>query len=163
MAAFVVDTNVPIAANGRSHGDPACVLACVDILSEILIGGIIVLDDGMLILNEYLDHLSPRGEPGAGDAFMKWVWNNQADESRCERVTITPHDENGTTFLEFPEDPDLERFDRSDRKFVATALVSARAPEILNALDPDWAESYNALIRNGLKIRFLCPHQVNYE
>jgi len=161
MAAFVVDTNVPMGANGRSHADPACVIACIDVLSIVLSGGVIVLDDAMRILKEYMDNLSMSGEPGAGDAFMKWVWSVQADETRCERVLLTPRYENGVeNFAEFPDDPELVNFDRSDRKFVAAALASLRGPSVLNALDADWAESHDALVRNGLTIRFLCPQHV---
>ena len=161
MAAFVIDTNVAVCANGASHADPTCVIACIDILTAIQSEGIVVLDDGMLILKEYMDHLSLSGEPGVGDAFMKWVWNVQADENLCERVALTPRLVNGSEdFFEFPDDPDLADFDLSDRKFVAAALTSINGPTILNALDSDWANSYVALLRNGLTIRFLCPQHV---
>lgn len=161
MAAYVVDTNVPIAANGKSHADPACVIWCIDILLVIRSEGVVVLDDGMRILSEYMGYLSMAGEPGAGDAFMKWVWNVQADENLCERVAITFRpDAGGESFAEFPDDPELVGFDRSDRKFVAAAIASHRNPVILNALDSDWAESYLALARNRLSIRFLCPQHV---
>ena len=162
MAAFVVDTNVPIVANGKSHPDPTCVIACVDALLGVRSDGVIVIDDAMLILNEYLDHLTLRGEPGAGDAFMKWVWTVQGDENRCDRVMITPFIDNGVeNFAEFPDDPDLAAFDRSDRKFVAVALTSRRNPAILNAVDSDWAENHAALERNGVIVRFLCPQHTH--
>jgi len=160
MAAFVVDTNVPIVANGKSHPGPDCVIACLEMLSEIRSTGVIVLDDAMRILDEYRTNLSLGGQPGAGDAFMKWVWNVQADESRCERVVLTQRNENNPDdFVEFPDDPDLAAFDPRDRKFVAVALASRRRPTILNATDPDWAESYKALARNGISVRFLCPQE----
>lgn len=161
MTAFVVDTNVPIVANGRSHADPVCVIACVEALQRVCSDGVIVLDDAMQILSEYMDHLSLGGEPGAGDAFMKWVWSVQADQNRCERVILIPRSQNDPDdFAGFPDDPDLAAFDRSDRKFVATALASLSGPVILNAVDRDWADSYDALVRNGLSIRFLCPQHV---
>jgi hypothetical protein len=154
MSAFVVDTN------GRSDASPACVNACVDALSAVLTNGTIVLDDGMRILREYMDNLSLSGEPGVGDAFMKWVWNVQADEDRCERVHLTSRGEE-YDFSEFPDDPALATFDRSDRKFAAVALASALEPVILNAVDSDWAKCYLALERNGLTIHFLCPQHVS--
>jgi hypothetical protein len=161
MPTFVVDTNVPMGANGKSHADPACVIACIDVLSAIVADGVVVLDDAMRILTEYMDHLSLSGEPGVGDEFMKWVWTVQADETRCERVPLTSNYENGMeNFAEFPDDPGLADFDPSDRKFVAVASASLRAPTVLNALDTDWAESHDALVRNGLTIRFLCPQHV---
>ena len=161
MPAFVVDTNVPVVANGKSHADPTCVLACVDALSDVCSRGMIVLDDAMRILNEYMNNLSLGGEPGAGDAFMKWVWNVQADEHRCERVSLTPRYANGAeNFEEFPRDDDLNDFHWKDRKFVAAALASLRAPLILNAVDSDWAQRHDALVRNGVTVRFLCPQHV---
>jgi len=163
MPAFVVDTNVPIVANdsGNSHADPACVIACIDSLLAIYSDGLVVLDDAMRILDEYRRNLSMDGEPGAGDAFMKWVWSVQADESRCERVALTQRDGNNPDdFEEFPEDPDLANFDWSDRKFVATALNSSQDPVLLNAVDSDWAESRDALVRCGVNVQFVCPHHV---
>lgn len=158
MVAFVVDTNVPVGANGKSHADPACVIACIDALSVVCSEGVIVLDDAMRILYEYMDNLSMGGEPGAGDAFLKWVWNVQGDETRCERVILTPRAGNGAdNFVEFPDDADLAGFDWSDRKFVAAALASRSRPTVLNALDTDWAERHDALERNGVTVRFLCP------
>ena len=161
MSAFVVDTNVPIVANGNSsHANPDCVIACIDALSRIHDGGVIVLDGGMRILREYSQHLSPSGQPGPGDFFMKWVWSVQADERRCEQVHLTPRGPGSEDFVEFPDDPDLARFDPSDRKFVAAALASARTPEVLNAVDSDWADHHDALKRNRVNIRFLCPQHV---
>jgi hypothetical protein len=45
MGFFVVDTNVPIVANGRSEqADPDCVITCIDALTEIYQQGIIILE-----------------------------------------------------------------------------------------------------------------------
>jgi hypothetical protein len=161
MSAFVVDTNVPVAANGKSRqADPDCVIACIDILDSIRAGGVVVLDDGMRILNEYMNNLSMSGQPGAGDLFMKWVWNVQADESRCEQVRLTPDPHWADNFKEFPDDADLTTFGPSDRKFVAVALTSRNRPTILNAVDSDWAQRHVALERNGVRVHFLCPQHV---
>ena len=79
MTAFVVDVNVAKVANQESpQADIECVAACVAQLAAITSGGLIVLDDEMLILNEYRRNLRPAGQPGVGDAFMKWLWENQA-------------------------------------------------------------------------------------
>ena len=162
MSAFVVDTNVPVVANGRSEqADPDCVIACVTVLGDVLTDGTIVLDDGMRILKEYMGNLSMSGQPGAGDLFMIWVWNVHADENRCERVHLTCEDAGSDNFNEFPGDADLTDFDRSDRKFVAVALTSRNRPVVLNAVDSDWADSHVALKRNGVKVRFLCPQCVS--
>jgi len=162
MSAFVVDTNVPVVANARSaQTDPDCILSCIGILREIRERGIFVLDDAMRILDEYRRNLSLSGQPGAGDFFMKWVWTVQADPRHCQRVSITPRADDPSTFVEFPNDTDLANFDPSDRKFVAVALASGSAPEILNAVDSDWANHFDSLTRNGVRLRFLCPQHVS--
>ena len=115
------------------------------------------LDDQMQILEEYLRYLSPRGQPGLGDAFMRWVWEHQAVAERCEQVRLT-WSEGG--FKEFPDDPRLSRFDPSDRVYVAAAKASRNAPEVLNAVDPDWWEHRVSLAENGVRVRFLCPEHM---
>ena len=89
---MVVDTNVGIVANGGAdHVRLSCVKACVDALQMVVSQGRILLDDEMHILIEYHRHLCPSGAPGVGDMFMKWVWQNQGNESMCLRVPITEH------------------------------------------------------------------------
>jgi len=158
---FIVDTNVPIVANAHSaQADPACVLTCIRALLAIQAQSIVLLDEGMLILTEYMRNLCMSGQPGAGDFFMKWVWSVQADPRHCKRIPITPLPNDSTNFAEFPNDADLAHFDRSDRKFVAVALASNSAPEILNAVDSDWADFAAPLARYGLHLHFLCPQHV---
>lgn len=161
MSAFVVDTNVPVVANGRSRqADPDCVIACIDALSEVRNKGMIVLDDAMRILDEYMRHLRLSGQPGPGDLFMKWVWSVQADARHCEQVHLTLVGHSADTFAEFPTDAEMADFDRSDRKFVAVARASSRRPDVLNAVDSDWARVCTVLTRHGINVRFLCPQHV---
>ena len=76
-------------------------------------------------------------------------------QAAVRQVTITPHEQRG--FEEFPDDPELARFDRDDRKFVAVALASGTSPPIVNASDRDWWEHREALQVHGIEILFLCP------
>lgn len=161
MRAFVVDTNVPVVANGRSNqADPNCVIACIQALLEVREQGVVVLDDGFLILREYMRNLSMSGQPGPGDSFMKWVWTIQGHPDHCRQIAITQRQDDSTNFVEFPADPDLTGFDPSDRKFVAVALASGNDPEVLDAVDSDWADFFAALTRNGIRLKFLCPQHV---
>ena len=161
MNFYVVDTNVARVASGHAkHAGPDCIIACIDILRSIVRDGGIVLDDAMRILKEYRAGLNWSGQPGVGDEFFKWVWDHQADESRCERVTLNPRPGPGSDFLEFPDDADLARFHADDRKFVAVALTSRHDPEVLNAVDRDWWEHRQVLARNGVRIKFLCPDEM---
>jgi hypothetical protein len=160
VKAFVVDTNVAVVANRHApQAAPACVLACVDVLESISRTGKIVLDDQSRILDEYMRHLSPSGQPGLGDAFFKWVWQNQANVTRCERVAIHPRGNNSEDYREFPSDPALRGFHADDRKFVAVARKSKSNPEVLNAVDRDWWDYRIALKQCGVRIKFLCQGQ----
>lgn len=159
MSAYVVDTNVPIVANGNSpQASPECVLACVEML-ETVVDNVTCIDDAMLVLDEYIRNVGLAGHPGLGHSFVKWVHDNQAVEGRVERVAITPANTDPPSFEEFPADADLATFDLSDRKFVAVALTSKLRPIVLNAVDSDWWNDRVALNKNGIQITFLCPEQ----
>jgi hypothetical protein len=162
MSAYVVDTNVAVVANGRApQAGPGCVRACVNALREAR-NALIVLDDGMRILHEYMQNLSLAGQPGAGDYFLKWVFENQAVPERCERVPLTLRSHDSDDFNEFPIDVALQNFDRSDRKFVAVAHASANRPAVLNAVDSDWWTFRDALGLHGIQVVFVCPEQFEH-
>lgn len=156
----VIDTNVPVVANGRSEqASPDCVLACVQKLRRVTQRGRVVLDDQWRIVREYQANLRSSGQPGVGDAFLKWILTNLANTKRCELVTITPIG-NGMNFQEVPSDPALKNFDRSDRKFVAVALAYSQHPPILQAIDIKWWDVKDSLHRNGVKVEFLCQQDL---
>jgi len=152
----VVDTNVGVVANGKTpQAGPECVCACIDRLLQVRETGLVLLDDRDLIFDEYWRHLSPSGQPGTGDMFFKWLWNNQENRRHCRKVKITP--DRDREFAEFPKDADLARFDRDDRKFVAVSIASDLDPRILNASDTDWWHHREAFSRQGVTVEFLCP------
>lgn len=154
----MVDTNVPVTANGRApQASDACRLACIRELKDIRERRRVLLDAHGLILDEYRRHLSFAGEPGVGDAFFKWLWDNQANTSSCERVAITRRTGDATNFNEFPQDSALSGFDRNDRKFVAVVVASGSPGLVINAVDRDWADFEAALRIHGVHVRHLCP------
>jgi len=156
-SAVVIDTNVTIVANDMHPAAGLdCVGACIDALLQARQSGVL-MDDGYLIFEEYRRHLSHSGQPGFGDAFFKWLWDNHGNPQRCRLITITPMENDSMNFEEFPEDADLAAFDRSDRKFVAVALASGESPFILNATDTDWWIHRTALERSQVHVQFLCP------
>ena len=89
MTRFVVDTNVPIVANGR--GDPpdsrspsvSCQASAVQFLVEVLESGKVLLDVDGEIQKEYRTYLNPSGQPGVGDRFYLEVL--RSSPSRVER------------------------------------------------------------------------------
>lgn len=159
MTSVIVDTNVGVVANGRdAHASPTCMIACVDALEQIVQGeDRLVLDADWEILQEYLRHMRSTGQPGPGDVFLKWALTNWTNPDRCECV---PLERTADGYARFPADPDLVKFDPSDRKFVALALTSDAQPPILNAVDSGWWEFRVALQRVGVEVRFLCPEEL---
>lgn len=160
----IVDTNVPVVANGRTaHASPGCIVACVRKVSEVQSQHILVLDDNWQILREYMGNLRSEGQPGVGDAFLRWVLTNRTNPARCECVHL-PVRARGTVgdsadteeFVAFPDDDDLDSFDRSDRKFVALCLSHSERPPVLNAVDTDWWDHRDCLERHGVRVEFLC-------
>ncbi len=160
MTAVVIDTNVPVVANGQCpQASLACAKACIATLLRAVRQHIVVADRGLRIFAEYRNYLSLSGQPGVGDMFYKHVWQNQANPEYCKLVDIHPTDADENNFQEFPDAPELAGFDPSDRKFVAAALASGLNPPVLNAVDSDWWNFRAALAVNGVTVEFLCPNQ----
>ena len=154
--AVVMDTNVAIVANGQAEqAGPQCQRNCISALRQMRQDNIILLDAGRLIIEEYRHNLNLSGQPGAGDAFFRWLWQNQANHRRCRTIEITPHSERG--FAEFPVDDALAGFDPSDRKFAAVALASGASSPVWNASDTDWWQHRDALKKHGVAVHFICP------
>lgn len=154
----LVDTNIPALANGTEDEELFNVSDdCVDLLVKLTKQGGLVLDDGARIFNEYRANLRLSGQPGTGDQFMKWVHDYRWNEQYCRLVPITCTDESNQIFEEFPEHPDLEDFDVSDRKFVAVANSSVEKVPIMQAVDFKWWGWEPALKEAGIEVAFLDP------
>ena len=160
---YVVDTNVPIAANDPPDGDYSrdCVMACVEAIQHVLTNGGLVVDESGEIYKEYLGRLAI-GKPGPGNEFMKWVHDFQWREDKVTRVEIHCLNDTDKEFKEFPEHDGLGDFDPSDRKFVAVANACADTdkPPILQATDSKWWGWRKALSEVGIDVCFLCPGYV---
>jgi hypothetical protein len=161
----ILDTNVPIAANGDSTVSPECAERCIDAILRITQGEErLAVDDANLIVGEY-GHKLVAGQQGVGHEFLKWVYNTQWDTTYCERVTITPGagSADGCDFEEFPKHEALASFDRSDRKFVAVATAHPKRPPILEAADAKWVGWAKALAEAGVTVEFLCEHEIKVK
>ena len=123
-------------------------------LNSLVARETVAVDDRNLILDEYRNHLNFAGSPGVGDMFFKHVFDHQYQGSRVRRVPVTPAEDDGRGFEELPEN----RFDPSDRKFLAVA-VAARAV-VLNAVDSDWGEQQALMDELGVEVNELCPQHV---
>lgn len=87
---WVVDTNVGVVANDRVDDRPepphfpASIGSCVGFLREVMRSGRVAIDDTWEIIHEYQARMRSSGQPGPGDAFLKWVLVNQANPARCQ-------------------------------------------------------------------------------
>ena len=149
----VVDTNVLIVANGQNgSANDRCIEACIDTLVQIRDDRRLALDADGDILSEYSKGSSYKGQPGTGDEFFRWAYDNQY--TFCHLVQLTRDDDR--VYLEFPDIPELSTFDRDDRMFVATALKCDPTGEIFNAVDSDYRESRAGLTSIGISVIELC-------
>jgi hypothetical protein len=148
MKAFVVDVNVLIVANARetAQATSTCALACVQALEQVR-QNILVLDSLGLVFDTYKTYNNFQGQPGLGDAFFKWVYQNQYQSAHVERVDISQ--------TQVPLV--LQKFDPADHIWLKVAMASQNFPTILNATDTDWQEWRTELEQHGFVLEFLCP------
>jgi len=155
----VVDTNVLLVANlGHDEISEDCVEACVKALNEVQSSGMVVIDDQYLILEEYQHKTNSHSPKGVGDAFLKWLLQNQANPAKVVQVPVTPMAND--RFDEFPNADLQDRFDPPDRKFVAVAASDGGSAPILQAADCKWLDWWQTLNQHKIKVRFLCPDDV---
>ena len=157
----VVDTNVPVVANGESEqASSDCVETCAERLGTIMRGEVkLVLDNRWKILSEYAQNLRASGAD-IGDRFLGWVLRNWTNPERCDLVSITPIDGFDNVFEELPDDPALEGFDPADRKFIAVACAHSERPPILQAVDSKWLDFDDAFRENGITVEFICQDDI---
>ena len=160
----IIDTNVPLTANLATSQDETeidleCIEACIETINNVKAEKIrIALDDENEIFSEYMNKLSLSGQPGVGDAFLKWIYDNQWNSKYCDRIPITKE---GDSYHEFPMSEALQNFDRSDRKFVTVASVHPKKPPIMQATDSKWWGWSDALDEVGISVIFLCESYIS--
>lgn len=147
----VVDTNVPIVANGTSSKvNIDCQLNAIHFLQKIVQSGLIFLDTDGRIQAEYGRYLSPRGQPGVGDRFYLEIINS--DPRRLCRIDVQT--DKGGNFEILGDEINNSDFDRNDRIFAAVAKQSGA--KVYNATDSDWVDFLDLLIKNGVNVEFIC-------
>lgn len=156
MSRCVVDTNVPIIANGRTDpGDgrePSipCRIAAVTFLQELLNDGTVLLDVEGLVQDEYRRYLRPNGQPGVGDRFYQVVLHSSP--TLVERVDLTRREDG--EYDHMPQSLIERNFDPSDRKFVA--LARYQNVPVFHATDRGWINHATLLTNEGIQVEHLC-------
>lgn len=159
----VIDTNVPITANLAIAPDEipnellSCVNASIKEINKVIRQGGLVLDDGDEIFTEYRSHLNLKGQPGVGDAFIKWVNDHRFNAKYVDKVLLHKIDD---SYEEFPLTKNLQKFDPSDHKFVAVANQHPEKPQILQATDSKWWGFKAHFQEVGIEVIFLCTDYV---
>jgi hypothetical protein len=155
MSDVIIDTNVLVVANGQNVDVAAyCLDACIRFVKKVRTDDVVLVDGSDEIRKEYARNLQ-EGRPyqlGMRLLFEILQYSVQV------RVIDLHQDANGD-FLDFPPVPELEAFDRSDRKFAA--LSKKTGTPVTNATDSDWADFPSALNRHGITVQFLCGHGKN--
>ena len=94
MRRRVIDTNVPVVANGRDDGGRPYAVEC----REAAIGFLrrvlskrerVILDSAGEVEAEYRTYLHPRGQPGVGDRFYQEIVRNWTLHERIDLPTRT--------------------------------------------------------------------------
>lgn len=158
MTEVIIDTNVPLTADGN-HMSVACQNCCAEFVQSIIHGSHkVVLDDQWQILREYENKMLSGTQMSFSRVFLKYVYNNQGNSERVRLVRITSVGTND--FEEFPETLRSIGFDPSDRKFVAVAVSNLRTAPIVQAADSKWVGWKTALEQEKVKVKFLCKEEL---
>ena len=158
MNAVVIDTNVLLVANEQHEGvSPACILTCTQKLLWAQQHGVVVIDDAYRIISEYCNKPEIKGTR-TGDAFLKWLLQNQSNPERVHQVTIT--ETAADHFAEFPDQALQPAFDAPDRKFPAVANAHTDKPPVLQAADCKWLHWWPALHATGIVVDFVCSADI---
>ena len=149
---LVIDTNVLKVANGKSpQADSECELACIKMLEGAKGKRGVLIDGSDLIMGEYKRHCSYAGEPGLGDAFFKFLHDNEYSDRNVIRVRIQKAPDKAGGFSNLPPN----NLHRDDRKFLAVA--KAGNGRIVNATDSDWSQEARFVASIGVRVCELCP------
>jgi hypothetical protein len=109
-----------------------------------------VVDADWEIISEYRHKIRESGEPGIGDAFLKWILTNQTNPERCRFVD--------TRMAAIPTS--LADFDASDIKFIRTAVAAPEA-SIAQAADSLWWKRRQDFADVDVAVNFLCPGEIS--
>lgn len=157
----VVDTNVAMTANRANSGaSTACAVESARALAAVMAKGHVFVDDGGRIVAEYRQNLRASGQPGPGDAFLKWLLTHEWSGTRVTRVAITSKPGDDEDFLELPRASKGVRYDRSDRKFLAVAAAHEERPAVLQSFDSKWWGWRESLLKSGVRLHFLCERDI---
>ena len=148
---YVIDTNVPVVANGRLDNPDKpvydrCRESAIKFLQRVLKSGIVLLDSDGAIQEEYKGRLHSSGQ-GVGDRFFREILQKQIVQE------VDLHVKDGA-YQDLPREIVDAGFDEDDRKFAA--LAKKTKARVVNAVDRDWLDHCALLQKHGIHVRFVC-------
>lgn len=159
MAELIIDTNVPIVAQGNSAFSFDCENVCADFMEKIIAGkNTIVLDSDGYILSEYENNHNKKGPSTYLKVYLKWLYNNIGNPQKVKFVDI--HSDGNKLFVEVPDSISIIGFDRSDLKFIALSIANSNLAPIVEAADSKWIGWEKALNDEGISVIFLCKSEL---
>lgn len=149
QAHVIIDTNVLVVANGQNdHVSQDCSDACVEFVAQVCRDKHVILDADDEVRKEYAGVLKTARPYGIGAMLLFQI----LQQRRVKLVEIIRSVEGN--YVDFPIDPALASFDRSDRKFAALGKKT-RVP-VTNAADSDWKKFERPLRLHGIHVIQLC-------
>lgn len=160
MREYIIDTNVPLVAQGSAvHMSEDCIINCVDFLEKLFTNKFkLVIDTDYHLIGEYENRMSSGSRLEYGNRFLKWILTNQANPQKIKTVVINQLDE--FNFEEVPQSLIEIGFDNSDRKFIAVAIANNNQAPVAQAADSKWIGWEEALINEGISVYFLCKEEL---
>jgi len=161
MVEYIVDTNVPLVAQGEAEQMSLnCQKECALFLEELFNGHIkLVIDSDYHLIGEYSNKMTKGSQAQYGNRFLKWILSNQANHSKIKTVDIHAVDQ--YNFEEVPQSLVDLGFDNSDRKFVAVAIANNNQAKIAQSADSKWIGWEEALKKEGIHVHFLCRQELD--
>ncbi|MBL0264919.1 MAG: hypothetical protein IPQ05_13895 [Leptospiraceae bacterium] len=129
------------------------------------------MDNNDLIIKEYTNKIDPNDKKVSSvnyslrKCFIINLRQKQWNSSFIKRVSITPTNLEKTEFKEFPDDPDLAKFEPDDKKFIAVACqfqkenLGIKSP-VVEAADTDFLHYKDVLKKHVVEIEFICPDMI---
>ena len=157
MSKIILDTNVPVKASIAPNLCPEYELGmqkkCMEYIGQLANGSDkkLVLDADYEILKEYQNNVCKSSN--MGKIFFRWLYNYFSQIQPEDFVKLKRN--NCGQYIDFPYDDQTEKFDESDKKFIALANAHAEKPPIIEAADGKWLGYETAFSKYGIKIEFL--------
>jgi hypothetical protein len=159
MAEYIIDTNVPIIAQGDSDYTEDCQERCAHFMESIKYEThIVVIDSDYDLLVEYEKNATRYKQDSYLREFVKWLHRHKDNSSKVKKVNISQDSEKG--YIEVPQNLHALNFDWSDRKFIAVAIANDKIAPIIEAGDSKWIGWESALNNEGISVDFLCKKEL---